>query len=284
MSARFVLIDETAGATTANGEALDVRSLDAAARLMTVYLNRCVGAFWGIAGGALVRAASSPTDIQSGEWPAHIDRDLPVPDAIAYHTVNGVGQPDIYDGISLSGSLFGPGGWFTAMTHELAETVGDPGINTMRRDMKGRLFDQELGDPLEVQSFPMTILPDGTLADTPNTTAGWGADGSFTAYASNFVTDAYFTPNAAGPFDYMTAMGLAGADGPAAPFTVVPAGGGDYQMFETDPQDDTQVMGLRAASGPLGKKQFTGSLGWRAKKKAHPSSRTYRRGLRIAAG
>jgi hypothetical protein len=201
----------------------------------------------------------------------------------------------MYDGVTLSEDLFGPNGWFAAQTHEGAETVVDPATNTLRADGKGKLFAQEASDPLEVQTYPITIKADGTVADVPSTTPGLASDGSFTAYCANFVLDAYFTPNHAGPYDFLTAQGKS-QGGPAAPFEIVPSGGGDYQIVETDPGDETQVTGMAAAHEAEGKPfaimgkgahgghlVVMGRLTRRVEKKAHPSSRPYRRGLRFAA-
>lgn len=301
MDLKVVLIDETNGATPTSGQALTPQFLALAAQVATVYLNRDVARYWG--GQHVVRPGSSPTDVQPGEVPSYTTPTLTdAPGAIAYHTVDGYGIPAIYDGITLSQDLFGPDGWLAAQTHEFAETVGDPGTNTLRADGKGRLYAQELCDPLEVQTYPITIKADGTVADVPNTTPGLAADGSFTAYVANFVLDAYFTPNHQGPFDFLSAQGKqpAGVSGPAAPFTLVPAGGGDYQIVETDPQDESQITADEArvpSAGPLkpvpamglgkatSKSLFGifGNLNRRTAKKAHPSSRPYRRGMRLAA-
>ena len=286
---KFVLVDESNGAKTSSGEALNPTLLGWAARILDVFLNRCVSAFWGIAGGAMVRAASSVTDILENEWPQFINKDLVnAPGAIAYHTVNGVGVPALYDGISLSDTLFGPSGWLTAISHEFAETVGDPGTNLLAADNLGKLFAIELSDPVETQSFPLTILPDGSLASVAHTSAGLALDGSFTAYVSNFVTPRYFTPNSEGPYDYMTAAGLAGGTSPKGPFQIVPSGGGNYQIWERDPQSESQAFAARsplefeaAEATKFGRVHVSGSLGYRSAKKGRPTSRGYRRGLRI---
>lgn len=274
---KYVLLDETNGATTSSGEKLTPQLLALAAQVATVFLNRDVAQHWG--SGGMVRAGSSPTDIQPNEVPAHVQPALDVQGAIAYHSVDGAGRPDIYDGITLSDTLFGPGGWLSAITHEIAEGEADPGTNTLRADNAGKLFAQEASDPVEVQSYPITLNADGTVAATPNTTPGLAADGSFTAYVSNFVTDAYFTPGHTGPYDFMTEQGIPGANGPAGPFQLVPASGGDYQIWEPDPQQEQQTF---ASAGHKGAVQVHGSLDRRKARKAHPSSRAHRRGVRVA--
>jgi len=286
---KFVLLDETAGATTSDGEALTPQLLALAAQAFTVFLNRDVAPFWG--GQHMVRAGSSGADIQENEVPSHTQPALAdAPGAIAYHTVDGAGIPDILDGITLSDTLFGPSGWSVAQTHELAETIADPGTNTLRADGQGKLYAQEVGDPIEVQSYPITILADGSVSPTPSTTPGLAADGSFTLYVTNFVLDSFFTPGHAGPYDFMTATGMQQASaGPAGPFQLVPSGGGDYQIVEPDPQQETQVTATHggqkeeaiALPPKAGRVHVHGVTSRRLAKKRHPSSRPYRRGLRV---
>lgn len=301
MNLKVVLLDKTNGATPASGEKLNPALLALAAQILTVYMNRDVAPYWG--GAHLCRSASSPADVQPGECPSTTHPTMAeAPDAIAYHTVDGYGIPAMEDAITLSEDLFGPNGWLGAQSHECAETIADPGTNTLRSDGRGRLYAQEVSDPLEVQTYPITLNADGTVAEVPNTKPGLAADGSFTAYVANFVLDAYFTPGHAGPYDFLTAQGKQpeGQQGPAGPFTLVPAGGGDYQIVETDPQDESQITAKHVADGTEGK-QVTpsfglghatskshhlgvfGNLNRRAAKKAHPTSRAHRRGLRLAA-
>jgi hypothetical protein len=307
MNLNVVLIDETNGATPASGEKLTPDLLDLASQILSIYMNLHVAPYWG--GQHICRAAKSSADVQSGEVPSVTKPTMAeAPGAIAYHTVDGYGIPAMVDAITLSDDLFGPNGWLSAQSHECAETIVDPGTNTLRSDGSGRLYAQEACDPLEVQTYPITINADGTVRDVPNTTPGLAADGSFTAYVANFVLDAYFTPGHEGPFDFLTAQGKqpAGQQGPAGPFTLVPAGGGDYQIVETDPQDESQItaahvatattdhalaaaaqatpsFGLGHATSKSPHLGVFGNLNRRAAKKAHPSSRAYRRGLRLGA-
>jgi hypothetical protein len=69
---RFVLLDETAGATTQDGGALTPTLLAKGAALLTFYLQTIIGKYRPAARDAVVRAGSSPSDIQDGEWPFHI--------------------------------------------------------------------------------------------------------------------------------------------------------------------------------------------------------------------
>lgn len=261
----FVLLDETDGAVTGSGEGLTPDKLTEAAALLHVFLNRDVGAYWGLPGGAVVRAGASPADINENEWPFHIRAQLlDAPGAIAYHTVNGFGVPDLYDAITLSQTLFGPGGWLQAASHEIAETVVDPGTNILCSNGAGLLFAREVCDAIEVDSYLITV-------------------GHVSGYASNFLLPPFFVPTAHGPYDYMTAQSLhpAGERGPQQPFETVPSGGGNYQIEEDDPQDEQQVTAFGVPEGVRRRVRFAGSLAWRLDKKVHFTSRAYRRGLRI---
>jgi hypothetical protein len=285
---RFVLLDETEGATTQDGGALTPTLLAKAAALLTFYLQTIVGKYRPAARDAVVRAGSSPTDIQEGEWPFHIGATLSEPGAIAFHTVDGVGVPDLEDGLSLSASIFGPDGALMAWAHELDETIGDPATNTLRADGLGSLFADEWCDAIEVQSFPVTLDPQGCAiaVAAQGAASGLAADGSFTAYVANCLLDAFFTPNHAGPYDVMTAEGIEGANGPTGPFQTVAADGGDYQIVEPDPQQEQQVMasGKSPAHATLpkqGRVHVDGKATRRLDRKRHPGSRAYRRGLRV---
>jgi hypothetical protein len=250
----FVLLDKSSGSTTTLGEALTPAKLLQAAELLTVYANRDVGAYWGLPGGCIVRAGSSPTDIQVNEVPINIRPTIDeAPSAIAYHTVNGVGIPDIEDGLSLSETIFNPDGALTAWSHEIAETIGDPGANELSMNaLQSSGFMRELCDPVEAFSYTIT---------TPS-----GASGN----VSDFVLPPYFIPNSAGPYDFMVAKGLIAATaGPQAPFTCAGAGGGDYQVVFSSIGGQTQVT----AMGRPEKRRLA--------RKRHPTSRAYRLGLRL---
>lgn len=261
----FVLLDKSSGSTTTLGEALTPAKLLQAAELLTVYANRDVGAYWGLPGGCIVRAGTSPTDIQVNEVPINIRATIDeAPGAIAYHTVNGVGIPDIEDGLDLSETIFNPDGALTAWSHEIVETIVDPGTNEVcTNGAMSQGFAKESADPVEAFSYTIT---------TPS-----GASGN----VSDFVLPAYFIPNSAGPYDFMTAKGLHAASvGPRAPLMCADAGGGDYQITISEIGPETQVTAFKKAYGrvvtAMGHPEFR-----RLARKRHPSSRAYRRGLRI---
>jgi hypothetical protein len=266
---QYVLLDLSNGATATSGEALTPDALAKAALLLTVFLNVHVGKFWGIPGGASVRVGSGPDDLQPNELPCHIRATIAeAPGAIAYHDVSGIGVPAVEDGLTLSDTLFGPGGWLVAMSHELAETEGDPGTNILCADNAGKLFARELCDPVEAFNWNLQ-LPDGT-----------------SGYVSDFCTPSYFVAGSPGPYSYMEVMGLGGTP-PPGPFQCAPANSGDYQIWEPDPQNEAQVTAIRALGFRAGgdgkiRPQVDGSLAHRAEKKAYIGSRLNRRGARLA--
>lgn len=249
---KFALIDETKGATTGNGAALDTSTLSSIASACTLWLNRDVAAEWG--GSHWVRV-SDGSDLQPGEYPFAILPALPgAPGAIAYHDVDGNGLPVLFDGISLSDTLSGPGNSLSvAIAHELAETVQDEGCNLVAVGLDGRGYAHELCDPVEVQSYEV-LLGDGTHSGI---------------WVSNLVLPPYFVPNRTGAFDLMTSRGIPGAVAPPAPLVIAPGNGGNYQIVFTQIGGQTQVTALGKPS--------------RREKRAHWSSRSHRRGLRLAA-
>lgn len=245
---RFALIDATSGATTGDGGKLTPTILGQLAAALNIYANRDVAAEYG--GSHTVRAASGPGDVQVGEIPFSILPNLTsAPGAIAYHDVDSQGSPDAFDGITLSDTIFGSGNSLSvALSHEVAETIADEGCNLLATGSDGKGYAREACDPVEQQSYPIA-LADGTKV-----------------YVSNFVLKAYFVPTHPAPYDFMTSRDLAGAVAPSAPLQVAPGGGGNYQIVYATVGGEGQVTGSISAK--------------RAAKKAHPTSRTARRGVR----
>lgn len=78
---------------------------------------------------------------------------------------------------------------------------------------------------------------------------------------SNFVLPAFFAPGARPPFDYLGTVGVGAID---APFATMPGG---YQLSRSGAGHETQILGeIRP---------------YRAARKGHWNSRTYRRGARL---
>jgi hypothetical protein len=251
----FVLLDETGGAPTASGVPMDAGTLAKIAAAAQVYLNRDVAAHYG--GSYRVRAGENAADIQSGESVFVLLADLPnAPGAIADHDVNGVGVPVLYDAVTLSDTLTGPGNSVSvAITHELAETAGDEGCDIWA-DNGAVEFAHELCDAVEAQSY--------AIDDTG-------------VYVSNFVIRAFWIPNHAGPFDFLSTLG-SNDQAPRAPLTTAPGG---YQITRTSGTNEQAVQGKRESLPVTVSVSATIPFGRRLPKKQHWSSRTYRRGARV---
>lgn len=220
---RFVLIDESDGATTTSGESLTPDSL----QLMSDALNQYIALYSTACGGSgSCRVGSSPSDIQPGETAFVMFGDLKnVPGAIAYHDTDGHGVPVAYDAVSLSNSLFGAGNsWSVAVSHEVAETLGNPGCNLWADCLNGKQVARERCDAVEQQTFPIEV-------------------GGQTVYVSNFLLDSFFTPNGVAPYDFLSSV-RPNPDAPTAPFTTASADGGNYQIVENSGSNESQITAM----------------------------------------
>lgn len=81
-------------------------------------------------------------------------------------------------------ALSGPLSISSVMSHEVLETFCDPRVNLWADDGKGTLYAYESGDPVEGDSYPVTVSQHEVMV-------------------SNFVTPQWFDAQSAGPFDYM---------------------------------------------------------------------------------
>lgn len=222
MMARFVLLDESAGATTGDGSALTAQILSDIAAACTVQLNRDLSAEWG--GNYEVRVGAGAGDIQPGEWVFAILPTLPnAPSAIAYHDVDGNGVPTLFDGITLSQTLTGPGNSLSVgISHELCETAGDEGCNDWCDDGNGQSFAKELCDAVENNTYAINAV-----------------------FMSDFLLKSFFVAGRKGPYNYMASAALGGV-GPAAPFATASGG---YQITRAQGAGETQVWGMAARRG-----------------------------------
>jgi hypothetical protein len=266
----FVLIDKTNGGKCTNGDQVTPAVLGQLATFLTVYANEHVAGEYG--GKHVVRAGSSPTDLLPGEIPVDIDDTLVQPGAIAYHTTGAGGAPDVEDGLTLSDSMFGPGNSVScALSHEVAETIGDEACNLTALSADGsKGYAREACDPVEEQTFPISLPASGTLP-------------AFTAYASNFVLRSYFNPGAPAPYDYMSSQDMSGATPPPGPFQPAPSGDGNYQIVYSSVGASSQVTALQTpAERPHLPARVLGEIGKkRLGHKMRPESRSRRRGLRF---
>lgn len=248
---RFVLLDESNGATTIAGESMTPGALATIAAATQIQLNRDFSAEWG--GNFTVRSGTGAGDIQPGEVVFALLPTLDTPDAVAYHDVNGNGVPTCFDAITLSETILGPGNSVSvAVSHELLETPGDEGCNVWCDDGQGGSVALEVADGVESNTYELNGV-----------------------HVSDFLLRSFFVPGAKGPYNFMALAGLLGAIGPSKPFETAPGG---YQIVRTMGAGEHQVTALYhgAIGGPRpGTRAYV-----RIEKRRHRSSRTFRRGVR----
>jgi hypothetical protein len=237
---QFVLVDESTLATAGSmfGGPLTPAILTSVAAALTIYMNRDLGTVWG--GAYRVRAGSGPTDVQPGEIVCAIQDALPTaPGAVAYHDVEGAEVPVIFLARSQCNSIStGPDSISGALSHELAETAGDPAVNKWVDDGQGHEWCHELCDAVQE----------------------WGYEVSGIA-VSDFVLPAFFAPGAIGPYSF---CGLT-AGGPQLGSALSTAPGG-YQMQRVSGTGETQVTGEIGAHRMARKRSPTSRSyrrGWR---------------------
>jgi hypothetical protein len=236
----FVLIDESTPATAgaAFGGTLTPAELVAIAAALTVYANRDVAAYWG--GAYRVRAGSAATDVQTREIVCAILDALPAaPGAVAYHDVQGAEVPVVFLARSQCNSIStGPDSISGALSHELAETAGDPACNKWVDDGQGHEWAHELCDAVQEWGYSIDWID-----------------------VSDFVLPSFFAPGSTGPYNFLALTG-----GPALSAALATAPGG-YQIQRSSGGGETQVTGDVPSH--------------RMARKRHPSSRTFRRGVRL---
>ena len=226
---RWVLIDQTAGATTQDGSTLSPEALAHIAQAVQAQVNQEFAAEWGAR--ATIRVGASETDIQAGEWVYGFVGTLPdAPGASAYHDIDGNGAPFALCAVTTCESLLGPNGVSVDVSHEILETAGDEGANCFANDNAGTLHALEMCDAVETGSYARTCA-DGTKVQV-----------------SNWLLRAWFIPGHPGPYDHMSAYHMAGAVAPPGPLQTAPGDGGNYQIevpFGTESQVTARIVGTR---------------------------------------
>jgi len=226
---KWVLIDRSNGAATGDGSTLSAAVLAHIAEAVQDQVNGEFAAEWGAQ--AAVRAGANANDIQPGEWVYGFEATLPNnPQASAFHDIDQQGIPYALCAVTTCGSLFGPTGVSVDASHEILETAGDEGANQFAYDDKTLLHAVEMCDAVEVETYGKTCA-DGTAVQV-----------------SNWLLRAFFDPGAAGPYDYMTSAGLAGAVAPPGPLQTAAGNGGNYQIVSKwggDSQITARIEGHR---------------------------------------
>ena len=224
----WVVVDESQGAKTSGGEVMTPALLAVIAEVCTVQMCRDKQPNSG-GPAVVVRAGASATDIRAGERVFAILATLPdAPGDIAYHSVDGNGVPFALLAITTCDTVLGSGSSVSSsVSHEVVEEDGDPGCNRWADNGAGTEHAIELCDAVETQSYAITAQ-NGTVA-----------------YVSDFLLDAWFVPNAPGPYSFMSLAKMAGAVDPPGPMKTAPSGGGDYQAIRTSPTSENQVFAER---------------------------------------
>jgi len=196
---------------------------------------------WGAPGGVPVKVVTGAAPGQgSPDVPVYIRASSDVQGAAGYHDDDGVyvfrdGLPALTSGaFSLS----------VVVSHEVLETLGDPGANQWADNGQGTEYAREMCDAVEAYCYDVKI------------------SGGSTVSVSDFVLPSFFDPEGEAPFSYL--------DKPPSPFTTAEAGGADYQIART--VDEGGAQDVTADRLPRAD---------RLAAKRHPSSRTSRRGLKL---
>jgi hypothetical protein len=208
---KWVLIDNTNGATTQNGSKLSAGVLANIAEAVTNQVNQEFAGEWGAQ--ASIRVGANKNDIQPDELGYLFVPTLPdAPGAGAYHDITKKGVPFAICAVEMSVDLYGPNGVSVDASHEILETAGDQGANSFANDNKGLLHALEMCDAVEVQTYGKNCK-DGTVVQV-----------------SNWLLRSWFIPGASGPYEYMSFAKLPRAVAPAGPLQTAKGNGGNYQI------------------------------------------------------
>jgi hypothetical protein len=209
---KWVLIDETNGATTQNGSKLSAEVLEHIAEAVNSQVNQEFAAEWGAQ--ASIRVGANKKDIKPDELGYVFVPSLPkAPGASAYHDITKKGIPFAICAVKTCVDLYGPNGVSVDASHEILETAGDQGANSFANDNKGLLHALEMCDAVEVQTYGKTCR-DGTVV-----------------HVSNWLLRSWFIPGASKPHDYMSFAKLPGAVAPAGALQTAKGDGGNYQII-----------------------------------------------------
>jgi hypothetical protein len=248
MGISFVLYDYTTGAT-----ASALRPAPILEPLAEMLGNvTCAGSPFAMTWGQLapsfrvgVVQGGAPKDRQAGEVAVNFRDSLPdAPGALAYHDVSPAGVEDVEIGCSLFSTLTtGSESLTVGVSHEVFETLGDPGCNRWALRSDGATL-----DALELCDF---------VQNTCTTEAATGFA------VSNFVLPAFFDPGAPGPWD---ALGIMQSQYDLS----------NGYSIEATIAEENQVQGARRFACGVG-----GLLSITRRRKAHTYARTRRRGIRL---
>lgn len=158
----------------------------------------------------------------SSAWQVVVLDDADQAGALGYHdfTVNGKPLAKVF---AKTDQTYGYS-WTVTLTHELAEMMCDPWINTAVQTSNTRMYALEVGDPVEADTFGFEYT------DKAGTTT----------LLSDFVRPEWFQPGSSGPFDYKRHV--------TAPLQVL--SGGYAQYFENGSWNQVGPNGERMPMDP----------------------------------
>jgi hypothetical protein len=194
---------------------------------------------------------------KAGEIAINIRPTIPeAPQAVAYHMVTG-GIPDIEVGLDNVDSLTsGSDSLLCAITHEVGETMGDPGANRLAelQDGSGKARYLEISDRVQNTTYKT-------------------ADGGDT---SNFLLPSAFTPGASGPWDFVSLTTGQSIMSSQLDFS----NGYDVEATVSNDTQLSEVLSARRGHNPvvLGKENLSPKA---RNRKAHYFSRATRRGAKF---
>jgi hypothetical protein len=212
---------------------------------------------------ASFRAASSSSDRKPGEIACNIRHNQPgdPQGALAWHQVTN-GVPDVELPLDDMSGLTGDSEALdVCLSHEVFETMGDPGANGLVDNGNGKVSAEEECDRVEDTFFK---VPAGINI-------------------SNFLIAAAWIPGAPGPYDYLCALeSQLDANNNV---TMTPGG---YDIEATAPTDEADVTPQGAQAAARARSEFRARAlkpieGKRLKRKSNRYSRASRRGVKFAS-
>jgi hypothetical protein len=245
----FVLVDLTTDATSPEMRPAPILQtiIDAVSEQVNGPFAEAYGQ-----GAVAFRIASSPADRATNEIACNFRDTIPeAPGALAYHQIVS-GVPDVELGVDLFLSLLdGLVSLSGGFSHEILELLRDAGANGWKDCGTGTMNAEEACDFVQNTGYT-------------------ASDG---AWVSNFVLPSFFIPGASGPWDQLGVMQ-----------TQDDVSNG-YGIQAASPANVTQISGMMGAAHHHGRLVYVnGNLTeLQRKRKSHPYSRTYRRGVRLGA-
>lgn len=139
----FVVVDIDAGTTAAERLAYAQAQQD--------QVNLDFGPAWEFPLSTVVRVASSPTDVKTGEVEVRLIDKPTMDGAIGYHDQKPDGTPIIYVFVGLAKQLGEE--WTVCASHEVLEVLGDPRLRLCVELGDGTIWDHEVCDRVESLSY-----------------------------------------------------------------------------------------------------------------------------------